>query len=311
MPESGDGRHVMSADVPCIIEVALSCRPDRNPTSPRSLEDHVRQGLDCIEAGASVVHMHLPNILVSPETAAAEYLSCFEPWRERDPDVLCLPTNGAGETFDERFAHQLLLADAHAVRLAFVDAGAVVFGDPDQDSAPLPGGYVYAHDFAAVAYAIDAAKARGLGMHLACYEPGWLRNVIAYWRAGRLPAGSFVKFYFGGDYGVFARGPGVTFGLPPTITGLAAYREIMDLEGCDLPWFSAVVGGDLIETPIASATVESGGHLRVGLEDHSGSRSPTNVQLVGEAVALCERLGRPVATPGQAADVLGLPALAR
>ena len=59
----------------------------------------------------------------------------------------------------------------------------------------------------------------GIGMHFAIFEPGWLRNVLAYWRAGRLPAGSFVKFYFGGPYGVLARGPGVTFGLPPTLTG--------------------------------------------------------------------------------------------
>jgi uncharacterized protein (DUF849 family) len=99
----------------------------------------------------------------------------------------------------------------------------------------------------------------------------------------------------------------VTFGLPPTLTGLAAYREILDLEGCDLPWFSAVVGGDLVETPVARATVEQGGHLRVGLEDHAGSRQPSNVALVEEAVALCREVGRPVATPAQAVDVLGLP----
>ena len=49
---------------------------------------------------------------------------------------------------------------------------------------------------------------------------------------------------------------GVTFGLPPTLTALAAYRELLALENCDMPWFSAVVGGDLIETPVARATVE-------------------------------------------------------
>jgi uncharacterized protein (DUF849 family) len=157
-------------------------------------------------------------------------------------------------------------------------------------------------------YAIDEGRARDMAMHFAIFEPGWLRNVLAYWRAGRLSPGSFVKFYFGGPYGILARGTGVTFGLPPTLTALAAYREILALEACPLPWFSAVVGGDLIDTPVARATVEQGGHLRVGLEDHAGDRQPSNVELVREAVALCHEVGRPVATPRQAGDVLGLPA---
>jgi uncharacterized protein (DUF849 family) len=147
-----------------------------------------------------------------------------------------------------------------------------------------------------------------MAMHFAIFEPGWLRNVMAYWRAGRLSAGSFVKFYFGGEWGILARGRGVTFGLPATLTGLAAYREILALEGCDLPWFSAVVGGDLIETRVARATVEQGGHLRVGLEDHAGDRTPSNLELVQEAVALCREVGRPVATPAQAVQALGIPA---
>jgi hypothetical protein len=164
---------------------------------------------------------------------------------------------------------------------------------------------VYALNYDAMSYAIDQGMARGMGMHFAVFEPGWLRNVMAYWRAGRLSPGSFVKFYFGGDYGVLARGRGVTFGLPPTLAGLAAYREILVIEGCDLPWFSAVVGGDLIDTPVARATVEQGGHLRVGLEDHAGDRTPSNLELVREAVALCHEAGRPVATPIQTIDILG------
>jgi uncharacterized protein (DUF849 family) len=295
---------------PVIIEVALTTRPDRNPTAPASLDDTIEQGLACIDAGASIVHMHLPDLKVPAHEATAQYLECFRPWLARDPDVLCLPTNGWGDTIEERFAHQFLLHDAGALRLAFVDPGATVFGWPGPDGAPAADGIVYAFNYDAMSYAIDQGMARGMGMHFAIFEPGWLRNVTAYWRAGRLSPGSFVKFYFGGPYGVLARGRGVTFGLPPTSTALAAYREILELDGCDLPWFSAVVGGDLAETPVARATVEQGGHLRVGLEDHAGDRAPSNVELVREAVALCDEVGRPVATPAQTIDILGLPARA-
>ena len=81
-----------------------------------------------------------------------------------------------------------------------------------------------------------------------------------------------------------------------------------DLAGCDLPWSVAVMGGDLLATPIARAALECGGHLHVGLEDHLGDTTPTNVELVRDAVALCAEVGRPVATCEQAADLLGLPA---
>jgi uncharacterized protein (DUF849 family) len=296
-----------AADSPVIIEVALTTRPDRNPTAPSSLADATAQGLACIDAGASIVHMHLPDLKVSAAEATSQYLECFRPWLEHDPDVLCLPTNGWGDTTEERFAHQFLLGDQGALRLAFVDPGATVFGWPGPDGAPAPDGIVYSFNYDAMSYAIDKGMSHGMGMHFAVFEPGWLRNVMAYWRAGRLSPGSFVKFYFGGPYGVLARGEGVTFGLPPTLTGLAAYREILELEGCDLPWFSAVVGGDLLETPVARATVEQGGHLRVGLEDHAGARTPSNLELVQEAVALCREVGRPVATPAQTIDILGLP----
>jgi uncharacterized protein (DUF849 family) len=294
-------------EAPVVIEVALTTNPARNPKAPASLEEATEQGLACMDAGASIVHMHLPNLDVPPAEAAEQYLRCFRPWLDRDPDVLVLPTNGFADTMEGRFAHQFLLHDAGAARLAFVDPGATIFGAPGPDGAPAPDGYVYYFNYDAMSYAIDEGARRGMGMHFACFEPGWLRNVLAYWRAGRLSPGSFVKFYFGGPYGVLARGEGVTFGLPPTLTGLAAYRELLELEHCPLPWFSAVVGGDLLATPVARATVEQGGHLRVGLEDHAGTRTPGNLELVEEAVALCKEVGRPVATPAQTIDILGLP----
>ena len=294
---------------PAIIEVALSTRPDRTPHAPTTLAEATRQGLECMAAGASVVHMHLPDLQVPAAVATEQYLEYFRSWLGQDPDVLAP-------------ADQRLRRDAGgaasatsspsprpgALRLAFVDPGATDLRLARAPTAPRPPtGYLYAFNYDAMSYAIDEGQSPRSGHALRLFEPGWLRNVMAYWRAGRLPAGSFVKFYFGGQYGVLMRGKGVTFGLPPTLTALAAYREILQLEGCELPWFSAVVGGDLLGTPVARATLEQGGHLRVGLEDHAGDRQPSNVDLVREAVALCAEVGRPVATPAEAGRLLGLP----
>ncbi len=138
-------------------------------------------------------------------------------------------------------------------------------------------------------------------------EPSsWLRTTLAFHRAGRLPAGAMVKLYFGGDYGIFATEPGVSFGLAPTEHGLLAYLEM--LEGSGLPWSVSVWGGDLLETPIARLALERGGHLHVGLEEHfHPERKPTNEELVREASDLIAEVGRPLATRVETAALLGLP----
>ncbi len=119
-----------------------------------------------------------------------------------------------------------------------------------------------------------------------------------------------VKLYFGGEFGYPTSGAergGASFGLPPTVRALDAYCEL--LEGCDLPWSVAVIGGDLLDSAVVRLALERGAHLHVGLEDYAGPRTPTNEELVTEAVARCEAAGRPVASCDEAAAILDLPRL--
>jgi uncharacterized protein (DUF849 family) len=103
-----------------------------------------------------------------------------------------------------------------------------------------------------------------------------------------------------------ATGRGVTFGLPPTRNALLAYLDM--LEGTGLPWSVSVWGGDLMATPVARLALELGGHLHVGLEEHfDPDRKPTNLELVQEAVALAESVGRPIARQAETVAMLGLP----
>jgi len=109
-----------------------------------------------------------------------------------------------------------------------------------------------------------------------------------------------IKLYFSTERGYL----GAPFGLPPTQRAFEAYMELLD--GCDVPWAVSLVGGDLCASDLAMLALERGGHLHVGLEFYGGDRAPTNVELVSEAVNLCGRASRSVATPDQAAKLLGL-----
>ena len=62
-----------------------------------------------------------------------------------------------------------------------------------------------------------------------------------------------------------------------------------------------------METGLAEYAVERGGHIHLGLEFFAGDRTPSNVELITEAVAVCDRLGVAVATCAQAAEILALP----
>ena len=117
--------------------------------------------------------------------------------------------------------------------------------------------------------------------------------------------GTFVKLYFGGERSYLDGNPGLSFGLSPTIKALDAYLEMM--EGIDIPWAAAVLGGDLLAVPgFAQAVLERGGHLRVGLEDYAGARQPSNAELVSQAAMLAKNFGRPAATSSETAEILGL-----
>ena len=291
---------------PVIVEAAINgmTTPARNPRVPTTPEEIRADALRCLDAGASIIHAHNHSIALQGREAADAYLAAWEPLLEERPDVLWYPTLAAAPDMPERMAHYELIAGAVPLRMGVVDPGSTNIGAPDADGLPV--GAVYSNSYDQIRYAFDRCETLHLAPAIAIYEPGFLQCVLAYHRAGRLPAGSMVKLYFGGEWGMSATGRGVTFGLSPTRHALLAYLDM--LEGTGLPWSVSVWGGDLMATPIAQLALELGGHLHVGLEEHfDPERKPSNVELVDEAVALADSVGRPVATCAEAADLLGVP----
>jgi 3-keto-5-aminohexanoate cleavage enzyme len=284
---------------PVIIECAVNGLTSKstNPNVPVEPAEITADALACIEAGASIIHNHIDRFGTTIEVAAERYLEAWRPVLTARPDALLYPTVHFGDPIS--YEHLVPLA-ASGLRVGLADPGSVNLGGTDDAGVPV-GGFVYANSFDSIERAFDICRHEQLGPSLAIYEPGFLRAVLAWWRAGRLPQGSMVKLYFSTDRGY----RGAPFGLPPTITALEAYLELLD--GCDLPWAVSVVGGDVIASEIAAPAIELGGHLHLGLEFYGGDRTPTNVELIAEAVELCDEMECNVATPDQAATILDLP----
>ncbi len=291
---------------PLIIEAALNgaTPKSRNPNTPITPAELTAEALEAMEAGAAIVHTHIERMDLTGDEAATRYLEAYAPILAARPDAILWGTVATGPDVEARFGHYRPLARA-GVRMGAFDPGSVNLGTHGPDG--LPGASVlYATTYRDIAWLADLHDQERLGPAIAIYEPGWLRTTLAYERAGKLPAGAFVKLYFGGRYNfIDGKRSDVTFGLPPTERALDAYLEL--LEGSSLPWAVAAIGDDVVETGLAQLAIERGGHVRVGLEDFGGERKPENLELIAEAVALANKASRPVATPTDAARILKLP----
>lgn len=299
----------MVADGLVIVEAAINgtTTKARNPHVPITPAEIATDALACIEAGASIVHNHIDRAGLTGAESAARYHEGWAPVFAARPDALLYPTVNGARGVESMYSHLEPLKASCNLRVGLCDPGSVNFGVLDDDGVPR-GAYVYANSFDAVAYQMELNRRLGLGPQLAIFEPGFLRGALAWWHAGAMPPGAMVKLYFGGRSGylIGSGGSGVPFGLPPTRAALDAYLELLD--GCPLPWSAAILGGDITaDTEFVRAVLDAGGHLHIGLEDHAGARTPTNVDLVREAVALVEAAGRRVASPAETADRLGLP----
>jgi uncharacterized protein (DUF849 family) len=288
---------------PVIIEVALNgvTSRRRNPDVPATVEEQAKDALACIDAGGTIIHTHAPDLVVDAQAAAAQYATAFRPVVERHPGIICYPTVGFGSTVEDRYRHVELLDDMGLIRQGACDTGSVNLGGTGADGLPPASEFVYTNTFAKIGYEMKTCATRGLGPSISIFEPGFLQVVLAYARRGALPAGTLVKFYFAG--GGYLGGGDPLWGSPPIIEALDLFLAM--LGDTPVPWAVAVLGGSLLDMPIARATLERGGHLRVGIEDWD--TGPANVEQVSAAVALCAEVGRPIATIAQTEELLTLP----
>ncbi|NMI01790.1 3-keto-5-aminohexanoate cleavage protein, partial [Pseudonocardia acidicola] len=272
---------------PVIIEVAVNGATPRraNPHVPRSPAEISAEMLDCIERGAAIVHNHNDDPMFTTDGvhAVEPYLQAWGPVLERYPDALLYPTMAAGARgipVQRRWAHVEELARRRMGGLSLVDPGSVNVGLTSDGVVPEnAAAEPYQNSFADVEYMFARSGQLGAAPSISIFEPGFLRTALTLHRHGRVPPGAIVKLYFGGR---------LEFGLPPTEAALTAYLELLGPSG--LPWSVAVLGGDVIESGLAELAIRRGGHVRVGLEDYAGPATPSNTDLLDDALALLDRV---------------------
>jgi len=102
---------------------------------------------------------------------------------------------------------------------------------------------------------------------------------------------------------------GVLGGMDATIENLSFLQSHLPE---DAVWSATGIGKGHL--PVMYGTIALGGHVRVGLEDNTRYDKgvpATNEMLVERAVRAVKEFNRPVATPAEAREILGLKPLVR
>ena len=292
------------AGMPLIIEASLNGQTpkSRNPNVPYGDEEIVEQALACMEAGAAMIHNHTEDPVVGGP-GWLDYENYASAWRKLlaiRPDAILTPTMPLavdGVSVEQRFSHITAMAEEGLITQGLCDPGSINYAGLDSEGLFADSTIVYRNDMHDSRYYVEACRALNVGLSISIFEAGFIKFIMAYHRAGKLPPGAMLKFYFGSE--------DMCFGLLPTATSLDAYLEM--IEGSDIPWLVSSFGDDCVACGIAEAAIKRGGHVQVGLEPYGGPRTPTNVELVEEVVALAKHHDRPLATPEEAAKMLNFP----
>jgi 3-keto-5-aminohexanoate cleavage enzyme len=273
---------------------------------PETADEVAEAAAGACEAGASIIHIHGrdPNRLWDCTGDPGVYLEINRKVRVACPEVIINNTTGGGfnTTQDDRLRQLDALPE-----LASLNLGPVMdrFSMPPRP-APLP----HPHD----GFEIDecapatygeveelAQRMLDLGVRpeIEIYSPGHFWVVMDLMERELIRPPYWFQFVLGTQTEIF-----------PTPTNLLGMIREMP-KGARF----SVVGVGKYQWPLTTLSIILGGNVRVGLEDNlnerRGVRLQSNAEAVRKIVRIAGELGREVATPAQARELLGLPAKPR
>lgn len=252
------------------------------PYIPITPEEIVQSALECREAGASVVHIHVRD----PDTGLGTqdfdlFRQVVEPLREKTDLILCLTTSGIpgrNLPIEERLAPLELQPE-----LASFDAGSINLG-----------GFVFVNSPEFLERAAGKMKAMGVKPELEIFDLGMIITCLRMRDEGKLDEPLHFQFVLG-----------TPWGAPASPQSLLHLHEYIPENST---W--SVIGIGKGHLPMSMMALVMGGHIRVGMEDNiyysKGVLAKTNAQFVERIVRITGEYGREIATPDEARRILSI-----
>ncbi len=252
---------------------------EHNPNLPVTPSEIAQAALDCYNAGASIVHLHVREDDETPTQAGERFRETIEQIKAKCNIIVQVSTGGAvGMTAEERLQPVYLKPE-----MATLSTGSVNFGDDVFLNPPA-----YLETFA------RAIMENGVKPEIEVFDVGMINNALQLVKKGLLKEPLHFDFVMG-----------VPGGIPASVKNLVHLSESIPLESS---W--TVAGMGRFELPLGTAAIIMGGHVRVGFEDNiyyeKGVLAESNAQLVERIVRVAEIHNRPVATADDARRILNI-----
>jgi 3-keto-5-aminohexanoate cleavage enzyme len=251
------------------------------PNLPVTLDELVETAKACERAGAAMIHVHIRDEQARPTLDRDRLRATVEALRAETGLIVQLSTGGA-------------VTDPEAGRLAVLDAmpdsasctmGTVNFGDD-----------VFLNRWGFVVELHRRMQERGILAEYEIFDIGQLATLRRLLDEHGAPADGHVHV----DLVM-----GVPGGMPGDAETLMAALRLVP----DGATFSAT-GVGRTSLPVMLASLATGGHLRVGMEDTlsfaKGQRVVDNAHLVGRAAELARIAQRPPLPPREVRSLFGL-----
>ena len=271
-----------------------NCCPSTRENVAGIAEDYVR----CIEAGASIAHLHGVRSLEDKIQADGKKLSRLDVdgWSEMTDRIRegadCIIQYGiAGARLEDRIPLMDLRPDMMSVAFNSHDE----YFQPHPDD---PANAIYAlHPLEELrGYARETA-ARGVKMEVEAFHTGAIWNLRKLRSEGLLADPVWTTLFIDWEGGSWT---------PPDERALI---NMVDMLPEDVNFNVSVMSPDR-QWQLLALVIGLGGHVRVGFEDNPylepGVLATSNAQLVEKIVNIANLLGRPIATPEEARKIIGL-----
>ncbi|MDA0238327.1 MAG: 3-keto-5-aminohexanoate cleavage protein [Proteobacteria bacterium] len=279
------------------LEVALNGPWAQKKQSgiPIKVEDIIQQGIDCVNAGASIVHVQAYDEQTGQKKDEVDvYKRIIQGIRSKVDAVVYPNVSASGMNLiaeqspnENRYAHIESLAKDGYLEWIVLDPGSCNISHYDHLKVDQVG-YVYQNNERDVRHGMGIARQYGLHPSYAIYEPGFIRlGATLHWRESTVEPIYRLMF-----------SSGFTFGFPPEDYALTAYLNLLDQVAPGCNWMIAGMDVDVI--PLIPRVVMEGGHIRVGLGDAPFGCVKSNVELVEKAA---ESIGVSGGELAKAADV--------
>jgi uncharacterized protein (DUF849 family) len=255
---------------------------DAVPALPVTLDELVSTAIQCQEAGAAVIHVHIRDDEARPTLDLGRLTDTVRALREATDLVVQLSTGGAvTDSFERRLAVLDAAPDACSLTCGTVNFGTDVFMNP--------------WGFITELYA--RTQELGIVPEFELFDFGHITTLHRLLAELGEPAGGHVHC-------------DLVMGVPGGMSGNAA--TLVQAVGALPPgatWSATGIGRTAI--PVLLAALAAGGHLRVGMEDTvsyaRGRPVTSNAELVARAAAAAELAQRQAMSPAAARTMLGVP----